>query len=438
MIDIGGEAVFVFVASAVFGAVLVYTGTKLWQRNVLSRACLLVFFGGRAIAIWISQFVFSKVRVWATVSQLIRPLKRHSVTCPILERYCVWKKNTSCSVNLAKLHFVRDVLENWQLPYCHLLYSQLLKSQLLYVCYCWTKMCISNVFPTKLPEVIVDHIIRFNGLVVLVVSINIFVLFSYYYQQNQTFCSLFLSFECFLSRSSCWLVSNHLCSSEHSVDFFSSVLLSFHRLQFAVCSLHSNQFDFDYWKIFVEKLLIMPPQKTTVGIELHKSAASLDCVVMLYPYPSFQPTLPCCKLRLEKSDKADWLTLSFASLHAFPFGLAILVLVTNSNPFSFSTFEKCIYASVIFASAPGLIGCELSARERPNWVWRCIKKPLLSALPDLAPFGAGSTSQYGILCLHRFCEAFCGCLSAVVETDGWLLLPQFFATNAWGHHLGWL
>ena len=53
-------------------------------------------------------------------------------------------------------------------------------------------MCISNVFPTKLPEVIVDHIIRFNGLVVLVVSINIFVLFSYYYQQNQT-----LSFECF-------------------------------------------------------------------------------------------------------------------------------------------------------------------------------------------------------------------------------------------------
>lgn len=182
----------------------------------------------------------------------------------------------------------------------------------------------------------------------------------------------------------------------------------------------------------------MPPQKTTVGIELHKSAASLDCVVMLYPYPSFQPTLPCCKLRLEKSDKADWLTLSFASLHAFPFGLAILVLVTNSNPFSFSTFEKCIYASVIFALAPGLIGCELSARERPNWVWRCIKKPLLSALPDLAPFGAGSTSQYGILCLHRFCEAFCGCLSAVVETDGWLLLPQFFATNAWGHHLGWL
>ena len=99
-------------------------------------------------------------------------------------------------------------------------------------------MCISNVFPTKLPEVIVDHIIRFNGLVVLVVSINIFVLFSYYYQQNQTFCSLFLSFECFLSRSSCCLVSNHLCSSEHSVDFFHqcfchSIVCS---LQFAVCT----------------------------------------------------------------------------------------------------------------------------------------------------------------------------------------------------------
>ena len=89
-------------------------------------------------------------------------------------------------------------------------------------------MCISNVFPTKLSEVIVDHIIRFNGLLVLVVSINIFVLFSYYYQQNQNILLIILIVRFFLSRSSCCLVSNHLCSSEHSVDFFSSVLLSFH------------------------------------------------------------------------------------------------------------------------------------------------------------------------------------------------------------------
>ena len=117
------------------------------------------------------------------------------------------------------------------------------------------------------------------------------------------------SYHCFfLSRSSCCFVSNHLYSSENSVDFFHQcfcrsivinvILYMFftwknyrgHRFYKVVCSLHSNQFDFDCWKIFVEKPQIMPPQKTTVGIELH------------YPYPSFQPTLPCCKLPLEKSE----------------------------------------------------------------------------------------------------------------------------------------
>lgn len=166
-------------ASAVFRAVLVYTGTKLWQGNVLSRACLLVFFGGR------SQCVFSRVRVWATVSQLIRPLKRHSVTCPIFERHCVWKKNHFLLCIPRESAFRSRCPRKLTITLLSPTVLSAIEVSAALCFYCWTKMCISNVFPTKLSEVIVDHIIRFNGLLVLVVSINIFVLFSYYYQQNQ-------------------------------------------------------------------------------------------------------------------------------------------------------------------------------------------------------------------------------------------------------------
>lgn len=78
-----------------------------------------------------------------------------------------------------------------------------------------------------------------------------------------------------LATGKCWLKTWIRAKHDHTIQGSRTIFFTWknyrgHRFYKVVCSLHSNQFDFDYWKIFVEKLLIMPPQKTTVGIELHK------------------------------------------------------------------------------------------------------------------------------------------------------------------------